>query len=444
MQLEPHLRLEPHPSARDQCVATQAISPGSRIFSETALVTVLLPSDKGKRCDACYILPNDIQLKKCTGCASFWYCDTACQSAHWVAGHKKICKVFNQSTYSKAFITLENHEKMDSLLLTSLVARIEALKLSFEDPSSPLNSFMSLLPGSLSSVPPPILTQTSLSEDCINSLYRRFGNNNFSVHSHFSTYAHGIFPSASRLFNHSCVPNAAAKYLITSGKSVMMEVVALRPISAGEEITLPYIDPALLQTRRTVFQMTYGFTCRCPSCIFLNSIGVIPEPPKAPEEMKKLSKHLRDFVASNGDITPTVLGVSDSNLLPSELRCVFHESFLSSLSEDFSKAAHDGPYDIALEYGATLTALYQLIYPPNYPQIGLHLLEMAKVAWNRIVVSDSHDQSLMQQMSAYLSKAEKILVAVLGKEGDQSNGPWKEIETLKAILIEEGHDLAKA
>uniref|UniRef100_A0A0W0G0Z7 SET domain-containing protein n=1 Tax=Moniliophthora roreri TaxID=221103 RepID=A0A0W0G0Z7_MONRR len=298
---------------------------------------------------------------------------------------------------------------------------------------------MSLLPGPSKATHPPVLSKTSIFEGRLNNLYWRFGNNNFSIHSHFNTYAHGIFPLASRLFNHSCTPNAAAKYIITPENSVKMEVIALRPISAGEEICLPYIDPALLQTRRTVFQMTYGFTCHCPSCVLLNTLGDVPEPPKEAEERKKVSKRLRDFMVSNGDANPIVSGVSALDPFPPELRCVLHESFLASLAEDFSNAAHDGPYDVAVEYGTTLTALYQLIYPPNYPQIGLHSLEMAKITWNQIVLSDSHDRAMKQQMWAYLSSAEKVL-ATLGKEGDQSNGPWNEIEMLTNILIEEGRD----
>jgi SET and MYND domain-containing protein len=38
------------------------------------------------------------------------------------------------------------------------------------------------------------------------------------------------------LFNHSCVPNAAARYILTPSKSVHLEVVALRNIAEGEEV----------------------------------------------------------------------------------------------------------------------------------------------------------------------------------------------------------------
>ncbi|KAL0570031.1 hypothetical protein V5O48_011929 [Marasmius crinis-equi] len=319
---------------------------------------------------------------------------------------------------------METHEKMDSLLLSTLIARIELLKLSFDDVESPLHTFMSLMSGPTAPSPPPVFTKNTLATEQIATLFARFGNNNFSIHSHFNTYAHGIFPLASRLFNHSCMPNAAAKYIITPGDPPRMEIVALRPISEGEEICLPYIDPALLQTRRTVFQLTYGFTCRCPSCIFLDAIGEIPEPPTDEVELQKLSKSLQEFVKVHKDRLPLVTG--DAKSFPNTLRGVLHESYLASLSERFSNAAHDGSYEVAMEAGATLTALYRLVYPPNYPQIGLHLLELAKTLWNAAVSTDSHDEELMRQVRAVLSEAENILVMVLGistQDKDKENMP---------------------
>lgn len=69
-------------------------------------------------------------------------------------------------------------------------------------------------------------------------IYSRFGNNNFLVHSHLNPCAHGIFPLASRLFNHSCNPNCVAKYLFRKGEPVVMEVVAISAIAEGEEVRI--------------------------------------------------------------------------------------------------------------------------------------------------------------------------------------------------------------
>lgn len=43
---------------------------------------------------------------------------------------------------------------------------------------------------------------------------------------------------------------------------------------------------------------------------------------------------------------------------------------MQNLSERFSKASHEGQYEMALESGLTLLSLYMIVYPENYPQIG--------------------------------------------------------------------------
>jgi SET and MYND domain-containing protein len=70
----------------------------------------------------------------------------------------------------------------------------------------------------------------------VREIYARFGNNNFVIHSHLTTFGHGVFPLASRLFNHSCLPNAAAKYTLSASNVPRMDVVALRDIAQGEEV----------------------------------------------------------------------------------------------------------------------------------------------------------------------------------------------------------------
>lgn len=97
---------------------------------------------------------------------------------------------------------------------------------------------MSLLPGPVTGKDAPPTCPLSASQRPLQSaseLFSRGGNNNFSIHSHLTTIAHGVFPLASRLFNHSCVPNAVAKYKIAPAKEVVMEIVAIRDIASGEE-----------------------------------------------------------------------------------------------------------------------------------------------------------------------------------------------------------------
>ncbi|KAJ7644145.1 hypothetical protein FB45DRAFT_987729, partial [Roridomyces roridus] len=402
-------RLEPDQRARSRTVATRDLPAGSLVVSCHAITTVLIAEQKGKRCDTCHT--KAAQLQRCSGCASYFYCSQSCQTLQWNTHHRKICKCvaarrFNNYTSSMPFQALAAHEKMDALLLSHLVAQLNGA----ED-SNP--SIMDLLPGPAVTVPPIAYSSPSASE-----LYSRFGNNNFVVHSHLETFAHGIFPLASRLFNHSCLPNAAAKYILAPSKPPVMEVVALRDIAAGEEICLPYLDPALIQTRTQIFQLSYQFECRCDSCIFFEKVGPIPSP--APADREQLVQKLMGLESC--ELNP------DS--FPQELLPVFHESFIAYLAETFRNASHDGAYQIARTTGAALLNLYRLIYPPNYPQIGMHLLELAKTCWNSFLSENNKDAE--KEAESYLTDA-KMILGILGTEGDP-DGPLTEIGTLETLL----------
>ncbi|KAG5648425.1 hypothetical protein DXG03_004999 [Asterophora parasitica] len=341
-----------------------------------------------------------------------------------------------------------SHEKLDALLLAQLLAQVSASDPSSQDDSSPTNILRSLIPGPQSgefTLPIPEL-KPPVSLESAKYLYSRFGNNNFAIHSHLTTVGHGIFPLASRLFNHSCSPNAAAKYAFAPGTPVTMEVVALQNIPPNQEICLPYLDPALLQTRQQIFQYTYGFRCTCPSCREMELLGEIPSPPSRREDLTSVAKTLRQFVGLGHPLKD--LPSRPKEAIPQSIICVFHETYLSNLSEEFSKSSHEGQYDVALDAGITLLGAYIMIYPPNYPQIGMHLLELAKTAWNMFIISGETDaeaalvsmgaprsgtaQAMMDQVQVFLNMARNNL-QVYGLEGDE-DGPLQELKTLQSLL----------
>ncbi|KAJ6508777.1 hypothetical protein C8R45DRAFT_968677 [Mycena sanguinolenta] len=420
------VRLEPHAgSGRSQAVARKPLSAGFIIVSCEALATVLLPQEKGRRCDACHrIVPT---LQKCSECAAYWYCSTNCQTLQWQCHHRKICKRFAKFEASLPFQALAPHEKLDALLLSHLVAQLDG------PDDDRISTITSLLPGPVELPLPPTACSPRIPESMVREIYSRFGNNNFVIHSHLTTYGHGVFPLASRLFNHSCLPNAAAKYVLSESEVPGMEIVALRDIAPGEEICLPYLDPALIQSRQQMFQLTYGFQCRCPSCLFFENMGPIPDPPADNDKRDDLARNLMQFVAATPHNGLTL--TTDDLSFPSDLRPVFHESFVAYVAQTFRDASHDGPYATAISSGRTLLALYRLIYPLNYPQIGMHLLELAKTSWNRIVSENIDlmaERAAKQECQVYLQGAKDVL-QILGPEGDE-DGPLVEINTLESLL----------
>jgi SET and MYND domain-containing protein len=69
----------------------------------------------------------------------------------------------------------------------------------------------------------------------------------------------------------------------------------------------------------------------------------------------------------------------------------------------------------------------------------MHLLEMAKTAWNAIVMGDNHqkvqvsEEMLKDEVRVYLTLCEEIL-GTFGCEGDTVGGPLEEIQTLHGLL----------
>lgn len=64
--------------------------------------------------------------------------------------------------------------------------------------------------------------------------------------------------------NHSCRPCVTN---VSSGTSNELQVVALRPIEPGDELTISYIDETLpIEQRQALLWQQYRFRCRCDLC----------------------------------------------------------------------------------------------------------------------------------------------------------------------------------
>ncbi|KAJ7113161.1 hypothetical protein C8R44DRAFT_631204 [Mycena epipterygia] len=77
-----------------------------------------------------------------------------------------------------------------------------------------------------------------------------------------------VFLNASRC-NHSCGPNARWHW---DPQSFSLSLEALRPIAAGQEITVAYITPLDPRSaRRAQLKAQYAFSCRCAHCALPHS-----------------------------------------------------------------------------------------------------------------------------------------------------------------------------
>lgn len=109
--------------------------------------------------------------------------------------------------------------------------------------NKPLDCFWDLI-SSPSPRPLPVLPSTLLAarRKFFEQAWSRFDCNNFVLHNistlqaESTVYALGIFPWASRSFNHSCAPNAWSAFRLEHRKA-WLEVRALRDIEEGQEVS---------------------------------------------------------------------------------------------------------------------------------------------------------------------------------------------------------------
>lgn len=103
-----------------------------------------------------------------------------------------------------------------------------------------------------------------------------YQKNNFGiVNSLHSTIGEGVYPAAA-LLNHSCFPNCILRYKLgtissNNGKQQfhppILQIIACRDISFGEELTHSYVDLALCtQERQARLSQNHGFVCQCQRC----------------------------------------------------------------------------------------------------------------------------------------------------------------------------------
>ncbi|KAB1209836.1 Histone-lysine N-methyltransferase ATXR2 [Morella rubra] len=74
-----------------------------------------------------------------------------------------------------------------------------------------------------------------------------------------------FFPLQSCM-NHSCCPNARA-FKREEDRDGQATIIALNPISKGEEVTISYVDEDLPFDERQALLADYGFKCKCPRCL---------------------------------------------------------------------------------------------------------------------------------------------------------------------------------
>lgn len=99
-------------------------------------------------------------------------------------------------------------------------------------------------------------------EACATALQKLSANAFTMVDDDFTTCGIAIYGEASAI-NHSCLPTAMQRFT-PSGD---LQILVVRPLRAGQEVTIAYFDPTIPRARRQKQALSsYGFYCLCPRC----------------------------------------------------------------------------------------------------------------------------------------------------------------------------------
>lgn len=139
----------------------------------------------------------------------------------------------------------------------------------------------------------------------------------------------GVYPTIC-LINHSCLPNSHNSW---NGDAGHETIHAIRPIKAGEEITIPYDHGGRSADRQLFLRQSFGFDCKCTAC------ALLPAELRASDDRRLLIQRLDEAVGDPGRMAAR----------PADSLRDCH-SLLQTLNEEFG--GHTGAHGCRLYYDA--------------------------------------------------------------------------------------------
>jgi hypothetical protein len=231
-----------------------------------------------QRCSACFRTHNRNQkpLLRCSRCKVVHYCSQECQKVeHFI--HKAVCG----EMIARIFHDGHHHEVNDIIILLktlSIIDRSGARRecgLESHEIISCGSTHVELMSQDIN--PASIDTATDNLIQYVSDLsgkpyqvvlkYRKIMQaNNFGIFDEMmNCIGEGVYPQAA-ILNHSCNPNCIVRYKYGSHGPIL-ELITIRDVSLGEELSHSYVDCALPKHRRIEhLNRIYGFRCDCFSC----------------------------------------------------------------------------------------------------------------------------------------------------------------------------------
>jgi hypothetical protein len=351
-------------AARGRCaVARRGAARGELVAAEPALVAPVLRRELwAERCAFCLArLPAEGSGGRCGRCRMVHYCCREHQRGDFARDHRAECGVLAQLTASPA--TAARVE--DALLLARVVrggaavcAAVEAMHLDPQargDEAAACEALAATVRRAFA------LDVVLLPGPRLPDALRRFRCNNFGVVDElYNTIAAGVFPRGA-LLNHSCDPNCVLAYAQRGGTTVQV-IRLLRPVLSGEELCHAYCDSAWpTPRRRDYLEATYGFRCDCRFC------------DGSSRERRLLEDDELVHIAASQGCDEAALRAFAA--LPLDQR--ERPRHVALVGEALTAALATGDLTLAAQASHSLVKIYESLYTPFHPLVGLQLYTQA-------------------------------------------------------------------
>jgi hypothetical protein len=241
-------------------------------------------------CHLCFSsAKNDAGLRRCSACRLLRYCGPTCQRADWPT-HRRECKALQAFRKHRRAESKGKSEIQEPGMTIRLMGRliwerkrrgaewwkgIENLQSNRDVISS--DQSLADLPIKLASYITSDGEQTErekMSELGFSNatelldLIGRTIINTFVVYTSDLTAVGVALSSSVAMINHSCTPNVAVVYPDGPGATKPMNVVAIKDLEPGDELTTFYIDVSEpFPIRQKTLQDRYSFRCSCSLCM---------------------------------------------------------------------------------------------------------------------------------------------------------------------------------
>ncbi|CAL4935494.1 unnamed protein product [Urochloa decumbens] len=397
-------------------VASRTFFPGEVIISQEPYASTPNKILVGSSCDHCFASSN---LKKCSICRVTWYCSSDCQKEEWKL-HQLECRAM-------AVLT-EDRKKMLTPTIRLMVRLVLKRKLQIEKaiPSSGIDNYylvdaleshisevdenQLVLYAQMANLVKLVLPSLELDLKEIAHTFSKFACNAHTIcDPELRPLGTGLYPVIS-IINHSCVPNAV---LIFDGRTAYVR--ALQPIGKDEEVSISYIETAAVTKKRQNDLKQYFFTCTCPRCVKVSEEDallesyrcknqacdgfLLPEPgekaytcqkcsiSRYEEEVKKMTREillLSDKASSFLSSGNTTEAGSIYKIIEQQEQNLYHAFSITLLHtcETLLKIYMElQDWQTALTYCRLTIPVYERVYPPFHPMIGLQFYTCGKLEW---------------------------------------------------------------